>query len=174
MELGPARVRAPVPGRSRDAAAGGGQRGPQPAGVQHAHAGGPRRGRALLSPGARDRLRAALLRLRAGAGRGRVRVPGLQMTRAGLPPWLARSLACWAAAVAFGVGACALAATLARTLPHPHPLEELSYYPSGERLGLATLGHRETFADLAWMRAVQYYGEHRRTDMVFTRLYHVF
>jgi len=94
--------------------------------------------------------------------------------RAGIPPWLARVLACWAVALVLGGGACALAATLARTLEHPHPLEELSYYPSGQRLGLVTLGHRETFADLAWLRAVQYYGEHRRTDMRFTRLFHVF
>lgn len=96
------------------------------------------------------------------------------MNRALVPPWLARSLAAWAVAIMFGACACMLAATLARTLPRPHPLEELSYYPSGQRLGLATMGHRETFADLAWMRAVQYYGEHRRTDMRFTRLYHVF
>jgi len=94
--------------------------------------------------------------------------------RAGIPPWLARVLACWAAALVLGTGAYLLADRLARTLPRPHPLEELSYYPSGQRLGLATLGHRESFADLAWMRAVQYYGEHRRTDMQFTRLYHVF
>ncbi len=74
------------------------------------------------------------------------------------------------------LGSCAyaMAATLARTLPRPHPLEELSYYPSGRRLEMATLGHAETFADLAWMRAVQYYGEHRSTDMRFIRLYHVF
>ena len=96
------------------------------------------------------------------------------MSRAGIPPWLARSLGAWAVALVLGGCAFALAATLARTLPRPHPLEELSYYPSGQRLGLATMGHRETFADLAWMRAVQYYGEHRRTDMRFTRLYHVF
>ncbi|MGH7729910.1 MAG: tetratricopeptide repeat protein [Candidatus Eiseniibacteriota bacterium] len=96
------------------------------------------------------------------------------MTRASLPPWLARTLAAWAVALVLGACAYQLAATLARRLPRPHPLEELSYYPSGRRLGLATLGHAESFADLAWMRAVQYYGEHRRTDMRFERLFHVF
>ena len=96
------------------------------------------------------------------------------MSQPAVPPWLARVLGCWAVALVLGSCAYGLAGTLARTLPRPHPLEELSYYPSGERLGLVTLGHRETFADLAWLRAVQYYGEHRRSDMVFTRLYHVF
>lgn len=92
----------------------------------------------------------------------------------GIPPWLARVLGAWAVALLLGTCAFHLAATLARTIPRPHPLEELSYYPSGHRLGLATLGHAESFADLAWMRAVQYYGEHRRTDMQFTKLDHVF
>ena len=96
------------------------------------------------------------------------------MIRSDLPPWLARAIAAWAVALLLGTCAYQLAATLARTLPRPHPLEELSYYPSGRRLGLATLGHADSFADLAWMRAVQYYGEHRRTDMRFTRLFHVF
>ena len=96
------------------------------------------------------------------------------MSRSGIPPWLSRALAAWALALLLGTCAYRLAATLARDLPRPHPLEELSYYPSGRRMGMATLGHAETFADLAWMRGVQYYGEHRRTDMRFTRLYHVF
>jgi Flp pilus assembly protein TadD len=54
------------------------------------------------------------------------------------------------------------------------PLEELAYYPSGVHLRPATLGHAETAADLAWLRAVQYYGEHRRTDNRFSRMAHVF
>jgi TPR repeat protein len=37
-----------------------------------------------------------------------------------------------------------------------------------------SLGHSETAADLAWLRAVQYYGEHRATDLRFTRMEHVF
>ena len=91
-----------------------------------------------------------------------------------VPPWMARAIAAWCVALVLGASAYVMAASLARYLPRPHPLEELSYYPSGRRLELATLGHAETFADLAWMRAVQYYGEHRSTDMVFTRLHHVF
>jgi Flp pilus assembly protein TadD len=38
----------------------------------------------------------------------------------------------------------------------------------------ATIGHAETAADLAWLRAVQYYGEHRVTDNRFERMEHVF
>jgi hypothetical protein len=59
-------------------------------------------------------------------------------------------------------------------LPRPRPLEELSYYPSGALLRPATLGHPETAADLAWLRAVQYYGEHRLSDNRFARMEHVF
>lgn len=80
----------------------------------------------------------------------------------------------WALAGVLGAGAWTLAGLAARQLPRPHPLEELSYYPSGRHLKPATLGHAETFADLAWLRAVQYYGEHRQSDMRFHRLYHVF
>src|SRR5205085_8956976 len=54
------------------------------------------------------------------------------------------------------------------------PLEELAYYPSGVHLRPATLGHPDTAADLAWLRAVQYYGEHRVTDNRFDRMQHIF
>jgi hypothetical protein len=83
-----------------------------------------------------------------------------------------------AATVALALSCAAGAATLAHLawtrLPRPHPLEELSYYPSGRHLQPLTLGHAESAADLAWLRAVQYYGEHRSTDNRFTRMYHVF
>jgi hypothetical protein len=77
-------------------------------------------------------------------------------------------------ALALGTGAFGLAAYAHDRLPHPRPLEELAYYPSGEHLGRVTLGHAETAADLAWLRAVQYYGEHRATDNRFEGMYHVF
>lgn len=91
-----------------------------------------------------------------------------------MPAHRRRMLAAWAIAAVLGVGAWSLAGYAALRLPRPNPLEELSYYPSGRHLEPATLGHAETVADLAWLRAVQYYGEHRRTDMRFARLYHVF
>ena len=52
--------------------------------------------------------------------------------------------------------------------------DELLYYPRGEAVRYACLGHTGTAADLAWLRAVQYYGEHRRSDRKFTMLGHIF
>ena len=62
-----------------------------------------------------------------------------------------------------------------RALPHPHPLEELSVLP----VGRSTCSRRRSDRPRprptsAWLRAVQYYGEHRRSDMRFTRMEHVF
>ena len=62
---------------------------------------------------------------------------------------------------------------VAKSGPVP-ALEDLSYYPSGEFLRPATLGHAETAADLAWLRAVQYYGAHRQDSNDFQRMPHVF
>jgi Flp pilus assembly protein TadD len=80
----------------------------------------------------------------------------------------------WVVAALLGIVAFQLADHAYRTLPRPQPLSELSYYPSGRWLAPATLGHAETAADLAWLRAVQYYGEHRLHDNTFVRLSHVF
>ncbi len=80
----------------------------------------------------------------------------------------------WLLALAFGAAAFQTAGLAFRTFPHPRPLEELSYYPSGRHLLAATLGHAESAADLAWLRAVQYYGGHRATDNRFVRMFHVF
>jgi hypothetical protein len=85
-----------------------------------------------------------------------------------------RMAVCWAIAAVLGSGAVALAQLGWDRLPHPLPLEELAYYPSGELLKPATLGHPEAAADLAWLRAVQYYGEHRQSDNRFERMPHVF
>ena len=80
----------------------------------------------------------------------------------------------WGVAIVLGLGAVAVAHEAARRLPRRPPLAELAYYPSGRALKPATLGHAETGADLAWLRAVQYYGEHRRTDLRFLHLERVF
>jgi TPR repeat protein len=80
----------------------------------------------------------------------------------------------WAVALVCGAAAYALAGVAHRRLPGANPLEELSYYPSGHHLRVAVLGHDEAAADLAWLRAVQYYGEHRITDNRFERMPHVF
>lgn len=85
-----------------------------------------------------------------------------------------RMLKAWALALVLGTGMFQLAAWTARTMPRPSSLEELAYYPSGEHLERMTFGHRESAADLAWLRAVQYYGTHRVTDNRFSHLEHVF
>jgi hypothetical protein len=61
----------------------------------------------------------------------------------------------------------------ARTSPH-RLRDELLYYPSGVAVRKAALGHESTAADLAWLRAVQYYGEHKRSDRQFTMMGHIF
>ena len=91
-----------------------------------------------------------------------------------LAPVRRRMLVAWAAALVCGTLACNLAGYAAHALPQRVPFEELAYYPSGHALRPATLGHSETAADLAWLRAVQYYGEHRESDLRFIRLEHVF
>jgi TPR repeat protein len=91
-----------------------------------------------------------------------------------LDPRRRRFLGAWAAALVLGAGVFTLADASWRVLPRPQPLEELSYYPSGKFLEPATLGHAATAADLAWLRAVQYYGQHRASDNEFVRMGHVF
>ncbi len=48
------------------------------------------------------------------------------------------------------------------------------YFPSGVLLRPMALGHPETVADLLWLRAIQYYGEHRLTDGKFPAAGHLF
>lgn len=89
-------------------------------------------------------------------------------------PLRLRQLAAWSLALALGLGAFRVADWAWTAVPRVSPLEELAYYPSGQHVRPAALGHAETAADLAWLRAIQYYGQHRRTDNRFDHLYHVF
>jgi hypothetical protein len=50
---------------------------------------------------------------------------------------------------------------------------DLLYYPSGRFLKEAVLGYDEAAASLAWLRVVQYYGEHVRSDRKFDLLFHM-
>ncbi len=52
--------------------------------------------------------------------------------------------------------------------------EELMYFPSGHLLRPMALGHPLTLADLLWLRAIQYYGEHRLSDNRFPFAGHIF
>ena len=91
-----------------------------------------------------------------------------------IPNLRVRMVLAWIVAAILGVGAVSVARWADRVLPARPPLAELAYYPSGRSLRPATLGHAETAADLAWLRAVQYYGEHRRSDLRFLELERVF
>lgn len=85
-----------------------------------------------------------------------------------------RQLAAASLAMVLAAGVFGLAGWAWRAVPRVSPLEELAYYPSGQHVRPAALGHAESAADLAWLRAIQYYGEHRKTDNRFDHLYHVF
>ena len=61
-----------------------------------------------------------------------------------------------------------------RSLRASEPLAELSYYPSGTWLGQVAMGDATAWADLMWLRGVQYYGLHRELDNTFTHMAHVF
>ncbi|MGH7725104.1 MAG: hypothetical protein ACREOU_06705 [Candidatus Eiseniibacteriota bacterium] len=77
-------------------------------------------------------------------------------------------------AVGCGVGAVTQLKIAERRLPRVDPLGELAYYPSGAWLRQAALGDATAWADLLWLRAVQYYGLHRQTDNTFVQMAHVF
>jgi len=51
--------------------------------------------------------------------------------------------------------------------------DELLYYPSGLMVRQAALGYETAAADIAWLRGIQYYGEHRLTDQKFDMIGHV-
>jgi hypothetical protein len=80
----------------------------------------------------------------------------------------------WLVALLLGAAAVGVAHQAAGMLIRPAPFDELAYFPSGRWLQQAALGHSESAADLGWLRAVQYYGEHRRTDNRFAHMDHVF
>jgi hypothetical protein len=51
--------------------------------------------------------------------------------------------------------------------------EELLYYPSGFAVREASLGYETAAADIAWLRGIQYYGEHRLNDQKYDLIGHV-
>jgi hypothetical protein len=51
--------------------------------------------------------------------------------------------------------------------------DELLFYPSGLAVREASLGYETAAADIAWLRGIQYYGEHRLTDQKFDLIGHV-
>jgi len=69
-------------------------------------------------------------------------------------------------------GICVKKAIVGRALAQP--AEELMYFPSGTFVRQTSLGQECTVADLAWLRAIQYYGHHRLTDRRYTMVGHIF
>jgi tetratricopeptide (TPR) repeat protein len=56
----------------------------------------------------------------------------------------------------------------------PHELiGELMYFPSGLAVKALSLGYYAPLADIIWLRFIQYYGEHRMTDVKFDLMYHI-
>ena len=56
----------------------------------------------------------------------------------------------------------------------PHKLiGELMYFPSGVAVKALSMGFYAPLADLVWLRFIQYYGEHRMTDVRFELMYHI-
>jgi len=58
--------------------------------------------------------------------------------------------------------------------PREAIVRELMYFPSGRFMSAVTVGYDNLAADLVWLRAIQYYGEHRLTDLKFEYLGHIF
>lgn len=78
----------------------------------------------------------------------------------------------FAAAGALLASACWLQAAVWSRIG-PARGEELLYFPSGVFVKQASLGYETAAADGAWLRAIQYYGEHRLTDQRYLRIGHV-
>lgn len=81
-------------------------------------------------------------------------------------------------AAALAVAAALLAASGAlhgayRAKQGGRAVDELLYYPSGVWVRQAALGYETAAADLAWLRGIQYYGEHRLSDQRYDMIGHV-
>jgi len=53
-------------------------------------------------------------------------------------------------------------------------VEELMYFPSGKFLKPAVIEYQTAMADLVWLRAIQYYGQHLMTNQRYEYLDHIF
>jgi hypothetical protein len=88
----------------------------------------------------------------------------------------ARSLAPLAAGIAVAallIGSAGLLHAGAGARLRSPAVGELLYYPSGVFVRQASLGYETAAADLAWLRAIQYYGEHRITDQRYDHIGHL-
>jgi tetratricopeptide (TPR) repeat protein len=62
------------------------------------------------------------------------------------------------------VGAKHLSGVLERTRSPQRDHAELTYFPTGPAIRAAAMGRSRLAADLCWLQAIQYYGQHRLTD----------
>lgn len=85
---------------------------------------------------------------------------------------LGNALLALAACAALVAGAGFVHGAMKQRLSRP-PSDELLYYPSGLLVRQASLGYETAAADVAWLRGIQYYGEHRLTDQKYELIGHV-
>lgn len=52
--------------------------------------------------------------------------------------------------------------------------EELMYFPSGRMLRFVSPGFESIISDLLWLRGIQYYGQHKRSDQEYLLAEHIF
>ncbi|HVP56478.1 MAG TPA: hypothetical protein VMU02_00140 [bacterium] len=76
------------------------------------------------------------------------------------------------------ISAAAAITKVAATLDHRRyegdVVEELTYFPSGRFLELADLGFGALIADGMWLRGIQYYGAHHKSDKAYPLAEHIF
>ncbi len=53
-------------------------------------------------------------------------------------------------------------------------IEEMMYFPSGRFTRITSMGFQTVVADLLWLRGIQYYGAHRKTDKYYPLAEHIF
>lgn len=75
--------------------------------------------------------------------------------------------------LSFGTSVYSIQTEIDRLRGRHHLMEELMYFPSGRFVKQAVLGYDHLAADLVWLRAVQYFGQHRMTDLKFEYLGHI-
>jgi tetratricopeptide (TPR) repeat protein len=71
-------------------------------------------------------------------------------------------------------GVCGLGTVLDYQRYSGDIVEELTYFPSGRFLRIASLGYQALASDLLWLKGIQYYGEHRRGDKYYPLADHIF
>ena len=80
-------------------------------------------------------------------------------------------IACLCILLLAGGAAAGLLSILERVRPKAEANADVPWLPPANAVRLLSLGHHALAADLYWFRAVQYFGEHTRTDRQYPYLY---